>query len=283
MLIVLGMSTIFGAIKGLSWQIASLASILVSYVVSYRYRFQVAEMIEAKPPWNMFLAMLILYVGTGFVIWVGFRLMSGFIDSLRMKDFDRHLGALFGFGKGLIFCLLITMFAMSLLGPNQRSAICKSRSGYYIATALDKGAGILPREISEVVGPYLAKLDNTLKEGGVMPGGIAQPEGEFWPSGTAGNTQQTGNTGFGLPSLNDLLRPGASSPGLPIQPATNPQQATNQQPSGQPGWNWPLGQPSAPPVQQPGFPSGQSNGFSPYSYPDGNLNRAAQPSAFFPR
>jgi membrane protein required for colicin V production len=186
MLIVLGMSTIFGAIKGLAWQVASLASIVVSYFVAYRYRFQVAEMIEAKPPWNMFLAMLLLFVGTSFVIWVAFRLMSGFIDRIRLKDFDRHLGAVFGFGKGLIFCLLITMFAMTLLGPAQQAAICQSRSGFAITAALDKGLGVLPSEIHEVVGPYLARLDDQLRQHRVEqegddPSPIDFPQVEFPP------------------------------------------------------------------------------------------------------
>ena len=62
MLIVIGMATIFGAIKGFAWQVASLASIIVSYIVAYRFRFDVAAMIQAKPPWNQFLAMLILAI-----------------------------------------------------------------------------------------------------------------------------------------------------------------------------------------------------------------------------
>lgn len=192
MLIVLAMATIFGAIKGFAWQVASIASVIVSYFVAYRFRFDVAEMIQATPPWNQFLAMLILYVGTSFVIWVGFRLLSGMIDRVRLKEFDRHLGAGFGFFKGLIYCLLITMFAMSLLGQNQQRAICQSRSGYYIATALDKGVGILPREIHDVVGPYLAKLDGKLKHG---QQGQDQPSLE---NPSLGNLLQNG-----LPSMPD--------------------------------------------------------------------------------
>lgn len=180
MLIVLGMATIFGAIKGFAWQVASLASILISYLVAYRFRGQVAEMIHAAPPWNQFLAMLLLYVGTSFVIWVGFRLLSGAIDKVKLKEFDRHIGAAFGLGKGLIYCLLITMFAMSLLGPKQQSAICQSRSGYYIATALDKGVGILPKEIHDVVGPYLQQLDEKLKNG---QNGLPISNDSNWASG----------------------------------------------------------------------------------------------------
>lgn len=180
MLIVLGMATIFGAIKGFAWQVASLASILISYVVAYRFKGQVAEMIHAAPPWNQFLAMLILYVGTSFVIWVGFRLLSGAIDKVKLKEFDRHIGAAFGLGKGLIYCLLITMFAMSLLGPKQQTAICQSKSGYYIASALDRGVGILPKEIHDVVGPYLQRLDEKLKIG---QNGLPTTNDSNWSSG----------------------------------------------------------------------------------------------------
>jgi membrane protein required for colicin V production len=214
MLIVIGMATIFGAIKGFAWQVASLASILVSYAVSYRFRFEVAEMIQAKPPWNQFLAMLILYVGTSFVIWVGFRLLSGMIDRVRLKEFDRHLGAAFGLAKGLIFCLLITMFAMSLLGPNQQAAICQSRSGYYIASALDRGAGILPKEIHDVVGPYLANLDDKLKNGQQGASNQVATGGEnLWPSADAWT-----NAVNGIPAIPQELQnmlPGLPSAGQP--------------------------------------------------------------------
>lgn len=176
MLVVLAMATIFGAIKGFAWQVASLASVIVSYLVAYNFRYDLAEMIQATPPWNLFLAMLILYVGTSFAIWVGFRVFSGMIDRVRLKEFDRHLGAGFGFAKGLIYCLLITMFAMSLLGQNQQRAICQSKSGYYIAQALDKGVGILPKEVHDVVGPYLANLDDKLKNGQTGP----EPENIDW-------------------------------------------------------------------------------------------------------
>ncbi|MEM8734663.1 MAG: CvpA family protein [Planctomycetota bacterium] len=193
MLIVLAMATIFGAIKGFAWQVASIASVIVSYLVAYNFRFEVANMIQATPPWNQFLAMLILYVGTSFAIWVGFRLFSGMIDRVRLKEFDRHLGAGFGFTKGLLYCLLITMFAMSLLGKNQQRAIGQSRSGYFIAHALDRGVGILPKEVHEVVGPYLARLDGQLKDGQQGPPaevtdlqGLGTATGQNSIGGTAG-------------------------------------------------------------------------------------------------
>ena len=224
MLIVLGMATIFGAIKGFAWQVASLASILISYLVAYRFRGQVSEMIHAAPPWNQFLAMLILYVGTSFVIWVGFRLLSGAIDKVKLKEFDRHIGAAFGLAKGLIYCLLITMFAMSLLGPKQQSAICQSRSGYYIASALDKGVGILPKEIHDVVGPYLEQLDQKLKNGQNGLPTSNDSNDSNWASGLPGLPSSIDQpTGQGTGSGWDLgqLIPNVLQ-GQPSQPNTQP-------------------------------------------------------------
>ena len=253
MLIVLSMATIFGAIKGFAWQVASLASILVSYVVAYRYRFDVAEMIQAKPPWNQFLAMLILYVGTSFVIWVGFRLLSGAIDKIRLKEFDRHLGAAFGLAKGLIYCLLITMFAMSLLGPSQQNAICQSRSGYYIANALDRGVGVLPKEIHDVVGPYLVSLDNKLKNGQANePGGEPSSNGS-WLGGIEG-----------LPSLPKQVTDALPLPELPTDNS--------------PGGIWPNWGGAVQPSQPQNFPPLDSNATLPFPVPYGGL-RPAQPSS----
>ncbi|MCC6510617.1 MAG: CvpA family protein [Pirellulaceae bacterium] len=216
MLVVLGAATILGAIKGFAWQVASLASIFASYLVAVNFRFDLAKMIQATPPWNVFLAMLILYVGTSFVIWVAFRLLSGLIDQVRLKEFDRHLGALFGLAKGGMYCLLITMFAMTLLGPKQQEAICRSQSGYYIASALDNAGGVLPKELHDVVGPYLDRLDDKLHQQFPAgdPNNPSSPAGGLWPSSWAGGTSGGPANGAGGFDLG-----GAIQSGLGIGPA----------------------------------------------------------------
>lgn len=263
MIIVLATAAILGAIKGFAWQMASLASVFASYLVAVNFRYDLARMIQATPPWNLFLAMLILYVGTSFVIWVGFRLLSGVIDSFRLKEFDRHLGAAFGLGKGLLYCLLITMFAMTLLGPKQQAAICQSRSGYYIASALDNAGGLLPKELHDVVGPYLDQLDRKLHQGGLEGGGVngglmnnsgLAGQGDasgwsLWPNAPGSlpvvppiqNAQPFGNPGQPnvapniAPSNLPTLPPGFGPPGFgfePNSPFAPPQSAQ------QPNWNW---------------------------------------------
>lgn len=164
MLLILVSATIFGAIKGFAWQVASLASIFLSYFVAYNYRNDVAKMIDAREPWNQFLAMLLLYAGSSFVIWMVFRLVSGSIDKVKLKEFDRQLGAGFGFIKGALLCLIVTMFAMTLLDSQKQEAICRSRSGYYISKFLAGADGLLPSEVEQVIGPALTRLENQLNQ-----------------------------------------------------------------------------------------------------------------------
>lgn len=163
MLIVLGLAIVWGAWKGLAWQLASIASIAVSYFVALHFRQPLAAVIDASPPWNVFSAMLILFLGTGLIVWVAFNLVSEFIERVKLKEFDRQLGAVFGACKGVLLCVLITLFSVALLGDSQRQAICNSRSGYYIAVLLDRADMMIPRELHQVLAPYLEKLDETVE------------------------------------------------------------------------------------------------------------------------
>lgn len=185
MVIVLVGATLLGAIKGFAWQLASIASIVVSYGVAYKFRQPFSESIKAEPPWNMFLAMLILFVGTSLVVWVAFRMVSRSIDKMKLKEFDRQIGAAFGLAKGALFCILITMFAVTLLGPTQRESIVHSKSGFYIAKVLDRSDAIIPPELHDVVAPYIANFENEMNgvteapldaAGGLLPEGLL-PEG----------------------------------------------------------------------------------------------------------
>ena len=161
MLIVLFGAMVFGAIKGFAWQLASIASIVLSYLVAYKYREPFSESIQAEPPWNRFLAMLILFVGTSLVIWVAFRMIRGTIDRLKLREFDRQIGALFGLAKGALYCILITFFAVTLCGEQIGEAIIRSKSGRYISQVLDRSEAVIPEEIHDVVQPYLDKFENS--------------------------------------------------------------------------------------------------------------------------
>ncbi len=164
MLAVLAGATIFGAWKGLAWQVASLASIFVSYFIAYRFRAPVAQHIQTDAPWNTFVAMLLLYLGSSALIWLAFRGVSQVLDRMKLKDFDRHTGAVLGLARGALWCVVITLFAVTLLGESSRQAIFRSRSGYYIAQLLDRSTTVMPAELHQILAPYVHTFDERVDQ-----------------------------------------------------------------------------------------------------------------------
>ena len=144
MLVVLAGATVFGAWRGIAWQVASMASLVLSYLVALRFSTQLAPHFGQQAPLNRFIAMFVLYAGTSLVIWVVFRLVKNVIDRVRLKEFDHQMGALFGAAKGVLLCVAITFFAVTL-STQARTHVLHSRSGYYIALLLHRADGVMPR------------------------------------------------------------------------------------------------------------------------------------------
>ncbi|HEX4147745.1 MAG TPA: CvpA family protein [Pirellulales bacterium] len=162
MLAVLVVATLFGAYKGVAWQVASLASLVASYLVAVRFSDALAPYLSEQAPWNKFLAMLVLYLATSLAIWIAFRAVSRFIDRLKLREFDRQIGGLMGAAKGVVWCVAITFFAVTL-SPTARDAVLRSRSGQYIATLIRQAKPIMPSELNQAVGPYLDQLKGELE------------------------------------------------------------------------------------------------------------------------
>ena len=160
MLLVLGALTLFGFWKGFAWQVAWLGSIVVSYFAALRFSDDLAPNFGSTAPWNRFVAMLAIFVGTSAAIWILFRFVSGFLDRVKLNEFDRQLGAILGFGRGVLWCIGITFFAMTLpwLNSGQKENIIASRSGQYIVRILDNADAVVPPEINQVLGPYITRV-----------------------------------------------------------------------------------------------------------------------------
>jgi membrane protein required for colicin V production len=163
MLVVLVGATLFGAWKGLAWQIASLSAIVASSYVALKFDTPLADELPVGPPWDVPAAWVILFVGTSFVIWIAFRYVATFIDRLKLKEFDRQVGALFGFAKGVLICVIVTVFLVSLV-EQIRAPILRSYSAYYVAVFLDKSHAYLPEDIHDKLQPVMHWLDSRLED-----------------------------------------------------------------------------------------------------------------------
>ena len=220
MLLVLVVATLFGFWKGMAWQIASLASLVVSYFVALKFADQLAPMISNHAPWNKFVAMLAIYIATSFVIWTMFRLISGAIDRVKLDGFDHQMGGLFGLAKGVLGCIAITFFAVTILPQAQKDSIIASRTGEYIIVFLDKAHSIVPPEVHDVIHPYVQRIEQRLD-----PNHQSSPGHDFqalWPRGDAENSvpplwpsQASGEPGWPPAEPRDVA-PSA----LPTQPHT---------------------------------------------------------------
>jgi membrane protein required for colicin V production len=176
MIVLLIGATAWGAYKGLAWQIASLASLVVSYLVAFRFSEPLAPYLSHEAPLNRLLAMLLLYAASSLVIWLLFRFVAGFINRLRLQEFDRQMGAIIGAAKGVLLCLIVTFCAAMLTIDPLRTAILASHSGRYMAYALHRAPAIMPKEVEGVLGPFLKQLDEQLqKRDAELKAGAAAP------------------------------------------------------------------------------------------------------------
>jgi membrane protein required for colicin V production len=161
MLIILVLATVFGAWKGMAWQVASVASLVVSWIVAMRLGDSLAPYISSREPWNRFIAMLILFLLTAILIWMLFRVVSGFIDRVRLREFDRQMGALFGLTKGILLCVVITFFAVTL-SERTRQAVLNSHSGKFTARLIQRVTPAMPQTVRDELGEYIDQFERGL-------------------------------------------------------------------------------------------------------------------------
>jgi len=164
MIVILVAATIWGGWKGMAWQIASLASIAVSYGMAVRFSPVLAPHLGAQEPWNRFLAMLILYLVSSAAIWILFQFVSKAIERVKLQEFDRQAGALIGFAKGIVLCLAITFFTVAL-SQDARATILQTHSGYCAAVIMDYAHDLIPDEMHALLNPYIHQLDDALPAG----------------------------------------------------------------------------------------------------------------------
>ncbi len=161
---VVAVATLLGFYKGMARQVASIASLVVSYFAALRLSPSLAACIRQPEPLNRFIAMLVIGLLASLVTWLVFRKVSQFIDRVCLKEFDRQVGGLFGAAKGVLLCLVITFFAVSLSAAS-RQTVLASQSGQLIARLIHQAGPVMPHEIHKLLDPYLSHLEEQLRVG----------------------------------------------------------------------------------------------------------------------
>ena len=162
MLAILAGAILWGLYKGMAWQVASFASLVASYFVSMQLREPVANALGLQPPWGTTAAMLGLYMTTSLIIWVVFSMINKTLTNFELKGWDRQIGAGLGFVKGVLLCIIVTMFAVALTKDNSRQQIVQSKSGFYITKVIHNLHGVMPTEVNQVVGPFIERYNQRI-------------------------------------------------------------------------------------------------------------------------
>ena len=148
-----------GASKGVVWQLAAIAALILCFAFAESLSLQLAPVINVKPPLNRWIAMLAIYIGFSFISFTLARSLKSAIDSMKFNEFDRHLGAVLGLLKGVIFSLFLTFFLITI-SESARATVLTSHSGYAAAVILNELAPVMPKGFHEVLDSYLAELDH---------------------------------------------------------------------------------------------------------------------------
>ena len=172
-------------------QLASIASLIVSWAVSSHCYTLVTPLIPIGEPWKDSVSVLILFFVTLIAIRLIAKMICGAVHQTKLKEFDRQMGALFGLLKGFLICLLLTFFAV-ISTDQSRSLVLSSRSGPFLVrvistiqkyvpenanhakirealeqfaeSATKEGASIEPVSLADEVDSVKAKLGDIIKK-----------------------------------------------------------------------------------------------------------------------
>lgn len=157
-LCILIFATIRGAMKGIVWQLAVIASLVFCFFFAGGLSQALAPHIGVEAPLNRWISMFILYTVFSFLAFGAARLIRDWMEEIRFVEFDKHLGAVLGFVKGAIFCLFVTFFAVTL-SEKFRGEVLESQSGRVAALVMDRLHPVMPAELHDVLEPYIHRLD----------------------------------------------------------------------------------------------------------------------------
>lgn len=157
-LAILIFAAVRGAIKGFVWQLAVIASLLLCFAFSESGSLLIAPHLPLESPLNRWVAMLILYIVLSLAAFGTARLLHSWIEKARFKEYDRHLGFLFGAVKGVLIGLVLTFFVVTI-SEKYRENVMHSHSGYAAAIIMDRMHPVMPHELHDVLEPYIHQLD----------------------------------------------------------------------------------------------------------------------------
>jgi membrane protein required for colicin V production len=164
-LVVSGM--VWGAWRGIIWQVASISSLVLGYAVSHQLSPQLAPHFPGEPVVARAEAMMAIYAAVSGGIFLAAWMVRSTLRKLRFEAFDRHLGMVMGGIEGALLGLVGTLFVVSMDQP-LRAPIFASPTGQIVSRVMDSVGPVLPEEARQELAPFFNSTSGTIAEG---PGG----------------------------------------------------------------------------------------------------------------
>jgi membrane protein required for colicin V production len=158
MLLIIVVCVIQGAWRGMVWQIAPIASLVLGYIVAYPMSERTAQYF-GQPPTNRLFAMIVIYLAVSLAVYLMVRSVRESLERVKLVEFDRHLGALLGGVKGVLFTIAVTIGLLSV-SQQARPLILQSKTHTVAARIVGAISPILPPNLNEVIRPYVQQLQS---------------------------------------------------------------------------------------------------------------------------
>ncbi len=158
MLAIVLFAMIQGAYRGMAWQLAPIASLILGYMFAVPLSASTAPWF-GEPPLNRVFAMITMYILVSLGVYLIARAMRESIERTKLVEFDRHLGALLGGVKGVLFTVVLTI-GLVCVSPTAAALIVHSESRSVADYVINVVSPLLPADIHEVIDPYLKPIKN---------------------------------------------------------------------------------------------------------------------------
>ncbi len=150
---------IWGAWRGITWQLASILSLTLGYGVAVPISSQIAPHFPGQPIVARGLAMLALYVAVSAGIFAVAWSVRATLRRWKFEAYDRHLGMILGGLEGAMLGVVATLFIISF-APQARVPILTSRAGIIVDQTLKVAEPALPAEVRRMLAPFWEVLEH---------------------------------------------------------------------------------------------------------------------------
>jgi membrane protein required for colicin V production len=146
----LGVSMLLGLVRGLVFEVISLAGWVAAFLCAQWFAEDVARWLpfgEPAAPWRYAAGFVLVFVGVAFGVGLVASMIRKLITVIGLRPVDRLLGAVFGLARGAV-ALLAVAVVVHLLVLGENAWWRESRSAIVLDAALQGLKPALPEKLA---------------------------------------------------------------------------------------------------------------------------------------